>query len=439
MAVYKANGSDLSTIPLKLTEHYIYGSSRLGVINRNMDVDQPRLTPDNSNANLGTAYLATFTRGDKLFEFTNHLGNVLFTATDGKVPKAQTGNPSLVGSYSVNMVTAVDYTPFGMIMQGMNYGSAAPGKYRYGFNGKEWENSTKGNADQIDYGERMYDNRAGRFLSVDPKYRNFPWYTPYQYAGNKPIVNLDLDGLEELSYLVVWSKGQTQIKLQHKKEYTDGWFGWKWTQKPISERYEFQIGAYKYYIGFTGETKGAGNNSPEQLALARYYAENAERFNLGYTFLKEFFYEEGDSYKIWRGEIKNGSHKANISNIFLALAESGIEGLMDVVTARGINYKGFSKGQLKTHYEKHVVEKKEFGEITQSEYLNKAKEFAKEESESISEAVVGNFFVKYDATTRKTLISHLGDREIRTFYIADKEVKEPFVEAVKLAMDLSKH
>lgn len=196
MAVYKANGASLSTITLKLREHYIYGSSRLGVINRNMDVDQPRLTPDNGNANLGTAYLATFTRGDKLFEFTNHLGNVLFTATDGKVPKAQTGNPSLVGSYSVSMVTAVDYTPFGMIMQGMNYGSAAPGKYRYGFNGKEWENSTKGNADQIDYGERMYDNRAGRFLSVDKLTKQFSYYSPYQFAGNTPIWANDLDGKE---------------------------------------------------------------------------------------------------------------------------------------------------------------------------------------------------------------------------------------------------
>jgi RHS repeat-associated protein len=102
------------------------------------------------------------------------------------------------------MVTAVDYTPFGMIMQGMNYGSAAPGKYRYGFNGKEWENSTKGNADQIDYGERMYDNRAGRFLSVDPLIRDYPYYTPYQFAGNNPIRNLDLDGKEPLDFSWNW-------------------------------------------------------------------------------------------------------------------------------------------------------------------------------------------------------------------------------------------
>ncbi len=44
---------------------------------------------------------------------------------------------------------------------------------------------------------RIYDPRAGRFLSVDPITSQYPWYTPYQFAGNKPIWAVDLDGLEE--------------------------------------------------------------------------------------------------------------------------------------------------------------------------------------------------------------------------------------------------
>lgn len=32
---------------------------------------------------------------------------------------------------------------------------------------------------------------------MDPLTREFPWYTPYQFAGNKPIIAIDLDGLEE--------------------------------------------------------------------------------------------------------------------------------------------------------------------------------------------------------------------------------------------------
>ena len=69
--------------------------------------------------------------------------------------------------------------------------------YRYGFNGKENDNEVKGNGNQQDYGMRIYDPRLGRFLSVDPLSGNYPWYTPYQFAGNNPIWATDLDGLEE--------------------------------------------------------------------------------------------------------------------------------------------------------------------------------------------------------------------------------------------------
>jgi hypothetical protein len=44
---------------------------------------------------------------------------------------------------------------------------------------------------------RIYDPRVGRFLSVDPITKNYPWYTPYQFAGNKPTWATDIDGLEE--------------------------------------------------------------------------------------------------------------------------------------------------------------------------------------------------------------------------------------------------
>lgn len=35
-------------------------------------------------------------------------------------------------------------------------------------------------------------------MSVDPLTNNFAFYTPYQFAGNRPIAAVDLDGLEEL-------------------------------------------------------------------------------------------------------------------------------------------------------------------------------------------------------------------------------------------------
>jgi len=79
-------------------------------------------------------------------------------------------------------------------MPGRKY-SAGSG-YRYGFNGKENDNEVKGDGNQQDYGMRIYDPRLGRFLSVDPLSKDYPWYTPYQFAGNMPILAIDLDGAE---------------------------------------------------------------------------------------------------------------------------------------------------------------------------------------------------------------------------------------------------
>lgn len=34
-------------------------------------------------------------------------------------------------------------------------------------------------------------------MSNDPLIKSYPWYAQYQFVGNKPIVAIDLDGLEE--------------------------------------------------------------------------------------------------------------------------------------------------------------------------------------------------------------------------------------------------
>lgn len=77
---------------------------------------------------------------------------------------------------------------------------SATDAYRYGFNGKENDNDVKGEGGQQDYGMRIYDPRLGKFLSVDPLSKSYPWYSPYHFAGNSPIVNIDLDGTEPERY-----------------------------------------------------------------------------------------------------------------------------------------------------------------------------------------------------------------------------------------------
>ena len=87
------------------------------------------------------------------------------------------------------------YYPFGMAMPGRSFSS---NQYRYGFNGKEKdEPGIGGGGSTYDYGFRIYNPQIAKFLSVDPLTKEYPWYTPYQFAGNKPIWAIDLDGLEE--------------------------------------------------------------------------------------------------------------------------------------------------------------------------------------------------------------------------------------------------
>jgi RHS repeat-associated protein len=79
-----------------------------------------------------------------------------------------------------------------MLMPSRKY-SIANTNYRYGFNGKENDNDIENSAQ--DYGMRTYDGRLGRFLCVDPITKNYPELTPYQFASNRPIDGIDLDGL----------------------------------------------------------------------------------------------------------------------------------------------------------------------------------------------------------------------------------------------------
>ena len=94
-----------------------------------------------------------------------------------------------------------------MLEPGRSY--SAGNQYRYGFNGKEQDNEVSGQGNQYDYGFRIYNPRLGRFLSVDPLAPDYPWYTPFQFAGNKPIWAIDLDGLEE--YLVTYTIGKNDV------------------------------------------------------------------------------------------------------------------------------------------------------------------------------------------------------------------------------------
>jgi RHS repeat-associated protein len=78
-------------------------------------------------------------------------------------------------------------------MPGRSYSSG--GKYRYGFNGKENDKDISEGGQ--DYGMRIFDRRLGRFLSVDPLTKEYPWNSTYAFAEDDPINYIDLEGMEK--------------------------------------------------------------------------------------------------------------------------------------------------------------------------------------------------------------------------------------------------
>jgi len=107
----------------------------------------------------------------------------------------------------------LNYNPFGMLLVGRSWSVGS--EYRFGFNGKENDNEVKGNGNQQDYGMRIYDPRLGRFLSVDPLTGKFAMLTPYQFASNRPIDGIDMDGLEYLRFDKVADIGNSLITYYH--------------------------------------------------------------------------------------------------------------------------------------------------------------------------------------------------------------------------------
>ncbi|THU39408.1 hypothetical protein FAM09_12955 [Niastella caeni] len=189
MSVYASGNDSLNEGHLTQTELHLYGSSRVGLLRRGVDVAIDYNPADTSMPLLGTGYSLTFGRGNKLFELSNHLGNVLVTLNDKKL--GVSSNNNTVDYFNSQIVSAQDYYPFGMLQPGRVFNTSG---YRYGFNGKENDNEVKGEGNQQDYGMRFYDPRLGKFLSVDPLASNFPHITPYAAMNNNPLFYVDPTG-----------------------------------------------------------------------------------------------------------------------------------------------------------------------------------------------------------------------------------------------------
>jgi RHS repeat-associated protein len=104
--------------------------------------------------------------------------------------KDHLSNTRTVLSAEGNIEQKTDYYPFGLEIYRVPVGN----EFQYKYNGKEKQNLL--GFGWYNYGFRFYDPGIARFPQLDPLAHDYVYLTPYQYASNDPIKNIDLDGLE---------------------------------------------------------------------------------------------------------------------------------------------------------------------------------------------------------------------------------------------------
>lgn len=85
-------------------------------------------------------------------------------------------------------------------------------EYRYGFQGQEKDDEVKGSGNQINFGHRVHDPRLGRFFSVDPIARDYPWNSPYAFSENRLIDGVEFEGLEWDPFGNLINYGEAKIR-----------------------------------------------------------------------------------------------------------------------------------------------------------------------------------------------------------------------------------
>lgn len=214
MATYKGKILEEPVAPyyksrLTLKEQHVYGSSRLGILKRDIILYKEKfngsLNADLfdytvvSQTSLNTASVGSQTtqlvRGEARFELANHLGNVLAVISDRKISFDNVVIDGITDYYEADITSAQDYYPFGMEMPDRTYSNSVfSGDYRYAFNGMERDDEWSGAGNAYDFGARVYDSRIGRFLSIDPLEMQFPFSGPYVAFNDNPVYHTDSDG-----------------------------------------------------------------------------------------------------------------------------------------------------------------------------------------------------------------------------------------------------
>ncbi|MGB3616668.1 MAG: hypothetical protein WBA12_00990 [Catalinimonas sp.] len=197
--VRDADGQILATYQLgdeglRRTDVPLYGAERLGSW-------RPSVTDEPSDP-------WTHRRGERSYELTNHLGNVLTTVSDRRTRDQQKQVAADVG-------TVNDYYPYGAPQPGRTLAGRG---YRWGFNGQERDDEIKGEGNSYTAPYWQYSPQVVQRWNVDPKAN--PAMSPYAVMAGNPIMYADPKGDTVIILVdpkVVFGNGHMAMAFQNEK------------------------------------------------------------------------------------------------------------------------------------------------------------------------------------------------------------------------------
>lgn len=217
----------------------------------------------------------------------------------------------------------LDYSPYGTLLHGRHGTQTGSDSYRYAFQGQEKDDEIKGEGNSYNYTYRMHDPRIGRFFATDPLTAKYPWYTPYQFSGNKPIQFIELEGLEEdisgansggkspeemVKYLqsrIEANEAQIQNIEQEQQQQTEA----------ITEQLNGEIGSY------TGLLERNISTKQELMRMRQSFAEMAyvlDQMNLYFDYAEDPTNNQDANYYV-----QSFTPYKNLTEIFFAPVSTG--------------------------------------------------------------------------------------------------------------------
>jgi len=161
-------------------------------------------------------------RGDGSLDYILHPEGVVRATGQGLSHeyflKDHLGSTRVVFNGNGAVLQATDYYAFGMEHTPL----AISNTNRYLYNGKELQDETFAGGVKLgwyDYGARFYDPQLGRFTTKDRFAEKYYYLTPYQYAGNNPISNIDFKGDSIIKVTIDdksgYIKGESTLYIDH--------------------------------------------------------------------------------------------------------------------------------------------------------------------------------------------------------------------------------